>query len=449
MAVKFERKNVSENYDMLTMDFEVADYLPQYEKKLKKIASSAQVQGFRVGKVPVQHIKNIYGKSVFYENLIEVVEGYLKDYIKTNEPLFEMMPNENNFSGVNHNQPSHVTMTWGFPTIPDFDIDFNNISINNYIINFTDAELNERYQDALKRFYIDIEKETIDNQEDNIEITIQYMIDNNSDAQANPLNFRTQLKNFDNAIQEQFMNQTKNYSFVSTLLACFGEDAKKRVGHQIYEQLDPNSSYKFIVEGIYTQDPPVLNAELFERMIGKPNINTEDECKEALRTELNKLHEQLTTNDSDDSFYKIIKEKYPYHIDHHVIENHLLQTEKNFADNNQADKETAINEFIKNLQNRLIFKKLQNKFEITITREQIENDIRERIMSQFGSFPNMGSYLENYIQSQIKNEEQVNNTYSSLLVRKIFDESKKLIKLSNTVVGFEEFNDILKKKNNP
>jgi trigger factor len=53
------------------------DYLPKFEKELKNYRKRAQLKGFRPGTAPMSVVKKMYGKSLLYETIMEVVNTEL------------------------------------------------------------------------------------------------------------------------------------------------------------------------------------------------------------------------------------------------------------------------------------------------------------------------------------------------------------------------------------
>src|SRR4051812_5682165 len=59
-----------------------ADLDRELDSKLKELAGRAQIKGFRPGKVPVPHLRRIYGKSVMADVVQETIES-------SNKQLFQ------------------------------------------------------------------------------------------------------------------------------------------------------------------------------------------------------------------------------------------------------------------------------------------------------------------------------------------------------------------------
>src|ERR1700712_4461022 len=57
------------------------DYQPRVEKAIKENAKKAKLPGFRPGMVPAAHIKKMYGKSILVDEINNLLQDTLNNYI--------------------------------------------------------------------------------------------------------------------------------------------------------------------------------------------------------------------------------------------------------------------------------------------------------------------------------------------------------------------------------
>ena len=60
------------------------DFKPNVEKKLKEYRRKANVPGFRQGHAPIQYIERMYGTGVKFDEINQVVNKGIYDYVKEN-----------------------------------------------------------------------------------------------------------------------------------------------------------------------------------------------------------------------------------------------------------------------------------------------------------------------------------------------------------------------------
>ena len=82
MEVKLNQINPTSA--QLTIQVSPEDYDSQVNAKLKSYAKTANIKGFRPGKVPTAVIKNMMGENVVAEEVFTVISKELNNYIKEN-----------------------------------------------------------------------------------------------------------------------------------------------------------------------------------------------------------------------------------------------------------------------------------------------------------------------------------------------------------------------------
>ena len=71
--MKIKKTKISSTESNINLILEKNDYISQFENKLKELKRKANLKGFRPGMVPVQLLKNMYGKGVLLEEINKIV----------------------------------------------------------------------------------------------------------------------------------------------------------------------------------------------------------------------------------------------------------------------------------------------------------------------------------------------------------------------------------------
>ena len=139
--------------DGLKREFKVvigaSDLDVELNKRLGDLAKRANIKGFRPGKVPVPHLKRVYGKSLMAEVLqAQIDEGAKKVVEERNlKPAYQpevKLPEdqaeiENIFSGK-----SDLAYTMSFELIPNFELqDVSGIELTKHVVAIGDEHINE------------------------------------------------------------------------------------------------------------------------------------------------------------------------------------------------------------------------------------------------------------------------------------------------------------------
>lgn len=78
------RENTGEMSAQLRIKVTREDYLEKIEKELKKLQKDMVLPGFRKGKVPMGHVKRLYGQAVIVEEVNKMLSDALQKYIDEN-----------------------------------------------------------------------------------------------------------------------------------------------------------------------------------------------------------------------------------------------------------------------------------------------------------------------------------------------------------------------------
>src|SRR6185295_7053825 len=86
------KENIGDLHDKLTVKVTKEDYYPSFEKAIKDYSKKANIPGFRKGMVPPGMVKKMYGASIFYDEVIKVVEKEIREYLEKEKPEIFAQP---------------------------------------------------------------------------------------------------------------------------------------------------------------------------------------------------------------------------------------------------------------------------------------------------------------------------------------------------------------------
>ena len=139
--------------DGLKREFKVvgplSDLAARLDSKLSEMKDRVQLKGFRPGKVPVAHIKKVYGKSVMAETIETMVREANAKIITDNnlklamEPKVNLPENQDEIEKV-ISGTSDLSYTVALEVLPKIELaDFKTISLERPVADVTDEEVNE------------------------------------------------------------------------------------------------------------------------------------------------------------------------------------------------------------------------------------------------------------------------------------------------------------------
>lgn len=138
-----------------------AELAKDMDAKLKDMAGKAQIKGFRPGKVPVAHLKNMYGKSMMAEVIQTTVDAQAKQVFADRklkpayQPEVNFPEDEATVNAVMDGK-ADLSFTLRAEVIPEFEVkDFSGIELNKHVVAHSDAHIDEalnRLADQYKSF---------------------------------------------------------------------------------------------------------------------------------------------------------------------------------------------------------------------------------------------------------------------------------------------------------
>lgn len=138
-----------------------AELSKEMDAKLKDMAGKAQIKGFRPGKVPVAHLKNMYGKSMMAEVIQTTVDAQSKQVFADRnlkpayQPEVKLPEDEAEVTAVMDGK-ADLSFSLAVEVIPEFEVkDFTGIELHKHIVVASEEQMAEslkRLADQYKSF---------------------------------------------------------------------------------------------------------------------------------------------------------------------------------------------------------------------------------------------------------------------------------------------------------
>ena len=117
--------------------------------KLADMSKRANIKGFRPGKVPVAHLKRVYGKSAMAEVLQDAVDSRSKRLLEEKnlkpayQPEVKLPTDEAEIAAVMDGK-GDLSFTMALEVIPDFDVkDHSGLSFTRHVVEVTEDQIDE------------------------------------------------------------------------------------------------------------------------------------------------------------------------------------------------------------------------------------------------------------------------------------------------------------------
>ena len=448
-------QNVSDVQAKLTVKLVLADYEEKVNKSLKNFRQKANIPGFRPSMVPMGLVKKQYGTAIKVDEVNKVLQEALYNYIKENniEVLGEPLPDEEQQKGINIATDEEMAFDFDLAIAPKFDATVTDKdTIPYYTIQVTDemvdnqvkmyAQRNghydsvEEYQDndMVKGILTELDADgSVKAEGISVEDAVmlpQYMKDENSKHL------------FDGAKKDDVItfNPRKAYDGIEAELTSLLKITKE-------EAANVQSDFTFQIKDITRYTDGELNQELFDQIYGEGKVSSEEEFKQAVKADI----EAQFAPESDYRFLIDVREYMMNRVGKLTFAEDLLKRILLSNHENEDTKEMEENfpKTIEELQWHLIKEDLIKNADIKIEQNDIINQAKEAVRSQFAQYGMTNvpdDLLENYSKDMLKKKESVEGLASRALDAKLTAALKQVVKLEAKTVSVEEFNKLFEAK---
>lgn len=442
-------QNIDKVSALLTVKLEKADYQAQVDKSLKNIRQKAQVPGFRPGMVPMSLVKKMYGKSVIAEEVNKILSEKVYGYIKDNDVniLGEPMPNEDKQPEIDFDTMEEFEFLFDIALAPEFAVEVSSKDkVDYYTIDVTDDMVDNQIKSYTQRTG---KYEKVDAYADNDMLKgLLAELDENGNTKEGGIQIEgavmmpSYMKN-----EEQkaiFANAKVNDVLVFNPSIAFEGNAAElssllKIGKEAVA--DMKSNFSFQVEEITRFVNGELNQELFDQVLGKDVVKSEEE----FRAKVKEIIANQFVADSDYKFLIDVRNMLVAKVGKLEFPDALLK--RIMLLNNKDKGEEFVNEnydkSIEELTWHLIKEKLVKANDVKVEQEDVINMAKEATRAQFAQYGMMSvpdDILENYAQEMLKKKESIDGLVSRVVETKLASALKGQVKLANKNVSMEEFN---------
>ena len=439
---------------VLTMTIEPADYQEKVEKTLKDYRKKAQVPGFRPGMVPMGMIKKQYGTAVKVDEVNRLMGEKLYEYVRENkiQMLGEPLPSDKQ-QPQDFEKDGELTFVFDIAVAPEFKVALSGKDkIAYYTIDVDDKLIDQQVQMYASQGGEFVKAEVFSGN-DTITGDLRQLDEKGNTLEGGittesgmimPAYIKEdkQKKLFDGCKPGDIItfNPKKAYPDNDAEVAALLKVKKEDVA-------DMNSEFSFQVTEIRHFQPAEVDQKLFDRVFGEGTVKDEKEFRE-------KIKENITPQLQQNSDWKFLQDVRQY------MENKVGKLEfpeallKRVMIQNNKDKgadyvEKNFEGSIKELGWHMIKEQLVAANNIKVEDADLKAVAKEAIRAQFAQYGMSNipdDVLENYAAEQLKKRENIDNFVDRAVDLKLTETLKKVVKLNEKSVTFEEFSKLMSEK---
>lgn len=448
------QENIGLQHEKITVQLDIQDYLPSFEKALKQYAKNANIPGFRKGMVPLGMIKKQYGQSVFNDEVLRIAGTKLEEHLISNKAEIFARPipaaSQENIK-FDMNNPQDFTFEFEIGTRPLFSIPLlaGSETMPFHKIVVSDEMLNEELEKLQYKAGNMTDPEEVTG-EDNVLNVVFEEVDTTDNIVENGIKKDNSLlvKYFNSTIQQQLIGKKADDSLVITLSESFDEKILPAILKDL--ELNPtdadakNKRFKMLITKVGLVEKAELNTEFFEKIYPGRNIDTLDAFKNELKSEIESYWRVQSRNRLHNELFERLVHETTINIPVDFLKRWMSVGGETYKSPEQVEKEFG--GFEHQLRWQLISDKLIEEYNLQVTNAELEEAARAQIISYFsqmGSVPTMDAeWVDPFIKKQLADRKFTDELHNRIITDKLFFQIESMVNLQETEISLDDFSTL-------
>lgn len=434
---------------VVTVKINPEDYKARVEKAIKDQAKKAKLPGFRPGMVPAAHIKKMYGKSILVDEINNLLNDTLTNYIKDNnlEVLGQPLPKVDTTKEFNWDYNDEFEFNYEMGLAPEFSIDFSSTDvIPQYDIKVDDETLASRITN-LRKSYGKMTNPDVSADNDVLYAELQQLSADGSVFEGgitNTASVRLDLVK-DEAIKKSLIGLKKDDVVVFDIQKAFNEDAAlvaKALNISEEDAKDLKSNFRLTVKNINRLEEGDLNQEFYDKLFGADVVKSEDEFKAKIKEELETMMVQNSDQKLQNDLFEYSLNKINFQLPDEFLKRWLKATNEKLTD---EELEKGYADFARNLKWTLIENKIIKENKIEIKYEEVFQTAKARLDAQFRMYspqPVSEEQLGQYTVQFLQDKENANRIFEEVKASKVFEHLKTVVTLDKKEIAYNKFAEL-------
>lgn len=434
---------------LIKININPEDYQQRVDKAIKAQAKKAKLPGFRPGMVPAAHIKKMYGKSILVDEINNLLNDTLNNYINEQklEVLGQPLPKVDDEKAYNWDFNDDFEFNYEIGLAPEFNVNFSkDDKLTHYVVK-ADAETLESRIKNLRRSYGKMTNPDVSADGDVIYAELKQLSPDGSV-------FEEGIDKTTSVRLEQVQNDEVKASLIGLkkgdevefdIQKAYNNDATRIAALLNIDEAaaaDLKSNFKLTVKNVNRLEEGDLNQEFFDKLFGEGVVTTEEEFKAKVTEEIESMMAQDSERKLDNDLFNLALEKIELELPDEFLKRWLKATNEKLSD---EELEGGYADFAKNLKWTLIANKLVRDNELEIKYEDVIELAKAQIEAQFRMYspqPLTEEQLNQYAVQFLQNKENANRVFEDVKAQKVFGYLKGVVTLEDNEITYTAFSEL-------
>jgi len=429
-----------------------ADYTAKVDKAIKDQAKKAQLPGFRKGMVPAAHIKKMYGKSILVEEVNNLLNDTLSNYIAEQklEILGQPLPKMDDEREFKWDNTDDFEFDYELGLAPAFDVNVSSKDkFTEYVVKADQETLESRIKN-IRRSYGKMTNPEV-SAEDDVLYTELTQVDTDGTAVEGGITSTATIR----------LDQVKDKKILKSLIGLKKDDEvtidiqkaledaaviSKALNISEEEAAELKANFKLHVKNVNRLEESDLNQEFFDKLFGEGVVTDEAGFRAKITEEVESMFKQDAERKLSNDIYEALLVKHNFELPDEFLRRWLKATNEKLTDEELAE---GYDDFAKNLKWTLIENKIIKDNSIEIKYEDVVQAAKAKLDAQFRMYspsPLPEDQLAQYAVQFLQDKENANRVFEEVKALKTFEQIKSVVTLEQKDIDYDKFVALVEKK---
>ncbi len=428
---------------VLKVEVKAEDYQPKVEEVLTNYRKTANIPGFRKGKVPAGIIRKQYETPLKVEEVNKLLQDAIYKFIS--EEKLDILGNPLPKEGQEVDwKGGDMTFEYELGLSPEIDVKITKKNKINYYKIKADEKMIDGFVDNIAKRYgkmispeavtegdlmygefVQVDEEGKDMEGgiiNNASVSLEYVKDEEVKKALIGSKVGTAVT-FN--VKEVFENTTDIASMLNI--------SKEQV-----ENLE--TDFRFTIATINRMEPAEINQELFDKVFGEGTVKDEKEFRSKVAEDAEKQYAAESDRKFHNDVVLFMLDKHKFDLPNEFLKRWLVSVSKEPITIEQLEAE--YDQYSQSLKWQIIESKIAQENDIQVTMDDINayagNAIRQQ-MAQFGHTNPTDEEVNDVVQRVLQNQDEMKKIQDQLFVDKTLAFFKEAFALNEKQVSFDEF----------
>lgn len=438
------QQNVNDLNAILKVKVNEQEYQPLVESALKQAQKSVSLKGFRPGKVPFGMVKKLYGTSVKVEQINKLIDKKISDYIISNKinVLGQPLPKIND-EVYNFETQSEFEFEFEIGVAPEVNVKLDKgIKLTKYNV-VPDTEMIGNYIEELRSRYGKVVEVEDVQDKDMITANLAELNDDQT-AKEEGINqvvnfFMPRISNADAKAKLVGLKVGEKVVVNAKTLTDSISDSAKTLGLTAEKLENASDSFEITIQSSSRMGLADLNQELFDKVFGEGNVNSEEEFNKKIQEDAVKFLQGHGSNKFKNDLIDALVDSIKFDLPNEFLQKWLVAASEGKTSEEEVQKD--YDKYAKTFRWQLIEGAIVKDTKIDVSYEEIKNKAKELISENFAQYGQLvdDEQLETYAANVLKKQEEARRIQDELFLDKVANYALENISVEEKEITIEEF----------